>query len=536
MNITIKQLIYFSLFFWILNFCWSIFAITPNVDDMWYFAPSLGFAYFNELAFHMEKYVYYDFSKFPIFPFLQGFFLKFLLLLNFPINSYTYHLFPFLIFCLLILFTFKLINLLSNNKKNDLLLKKTFFLVLVSVSPISFLFINSRPELLALTFFLLGIFFYLKSKKNLLKNNLNLLLSGFFLSLSIFTHPTFFFLNFFLVFLILFKNFELKIFFFFLTSFSIPLCFFLFYYFNNLPHSLEHLLVASGGFPYFGYFISYIKTIFLNENIYINLINLYYYLPYFLCLIFLLIIYLKRIFKNNYLLKNNETISSILLFSILITLFIERSTYYNHAIFAYLVFLIFISDNYFIKIKLFFHKYIFKLPNFLLGFVIFFIICSWNIVHSLKYYHYQNQYLVNTKFLKFKNSQINNSKKEFVITRSEFVPYFIKEINDNYLLNFKDSKHHWLFPISGRANSEGEITLLKEFVKKKFVEQNTSKYLWIIAKKNIIKKENQFLCISIHDGLGLNPIKIKLEDYSISYNTIKYIVLNPNKISLDCHY
>ena len=76
MNITIKQLIYFSLFFWILNFCWSIFAITPNVDDMWYFAPSLGFAYFNELAFHMEKYVYYDFSKFPIFPFLQGFFLK----------------------------------------------------------------------------------------------------------------------------------------------------------------------------------------------------------------------------------------------------------------------------------------------------------------------------------------------------------------------------------------------------------------------------------------------------------------------------
>ena len=117
MNLSIKQLIYFSLLFWILNTLWSIYAITPNVDDAFYFMPSLGFAHLNKLAFHINDYEYYDFSKFPTFPFLHGIFIKLLLFLDIPLNFYTYRLFPFINFFLLIFITFKFIGLLEVNKK-----------------------------------------------------------------------------------------------------------------------------------------------------------------------------------------------------------------------------------------------------------------------------------------------------------------------------------------------------------------------------------------------------------------------------------
>jgi len=100
------------------------------------------------------------------------------------------------------------------------------------------------------------------------------------------------------------------------------------------------------------------------------------------------------------------------------------------------------------------------------------VICSWNILHTLKYYHYPSQYLENTKFLKFKNSEINNNERKFIITRSEFIPFFINEFNNMYLSNFKNSNYYWLFPTSGRGNSETEIKLSKEFITKKFVNKN----------------------------------------------------------------
>ena len=107
-------------------------------------------------------------------------------------------------------------------------------------------------------------------------------------------------------------------------------------------------------------------------------------------------------------------------------------------------------------------------------------------------------------------------------------------MNNNLSFDFKNSKFFWLFPNSGRANSLNDIKLSKEFIKNKFINKNISDSFWIIAKKNIIKMENQFLCISIHDGVGLNHIQIKLENYLINYNTHKYIILNSNKISLEC--
>ena len=281
MNLSIKRLIYFSLFFWILNFLWSIFTINPNVDDAWYYMQSLGFGHLNELASHSDNYTYYDFSKFPGYPLIQGIFIKFFLFLKIPINFYTYRIVPLFIFCLLILFTFKLIEILAKDK-SDILYKKFFFLILVSISPLSMVFMNNRPDLLALMFLIIGIFFYLKSNKNLSRNNLNLLLSGFFLSLSVITHPIFFFFNFFLVPVILFNIFQFKKLFYFSFSFSIPFFSFLYYFYHYFPMSVEQLLMTSTEFPYFGYFFAYIKSFFIfdfprpsYENIYIKLINFF---------------------------------------------------------------------------------------------------------------------------------------------------------------------------------------------------------------------------------------------------------------------
>ena len=75
------------------------------------------------------------------------------------------------------------------------LYKKFFFLILVSISPLSIIFMVNRPELLGLMFLIIGIFFYLKSNKDISRSSLNLFLSGFFLGLSVITHPIYFFFN-----------------------------------------------------------------------------------------------------------------------------------------------------------------------------------------------------------------------------------------------------------------------------------------------------------------------------------------------------
>jgi len=531
-SLSLEKLFFFAFLFWILNFFWSIFTITPNVDDSWYFVPSLGLAHLNELAFHTDNYIYYDFSKFPIFSFLQGIFLKFFLLFHIPINFYTYRFFPIIVFCFLIFSTFKLIEIFST-KLDTFLYKKTLFLILISVSPFSMHYMTNRPEILGLFFLISGIFFYLKSRKKLIKKKLNLFITGFFLSLSIFTHPSFFILNFLLVPLILCRGLKFENLFPFLSGLIVPSFFMLFYYYFHLPISLEQLFIQSSGFPYFGWFFSYLKGIFFNENFFINLINFYYYIPYFFSLIFVTFIFINKFFIKDFFSKDIEIIKVLLLFSILVSLFTGRSTYYNHSIYSYLVFLFIISDNCFERIKQYFEKYILTLPGIFLIPLVFFAICSWNIIHTLKYYYFSNKYLINTNFLEFKNFHINNNKK-FIITRSEFIPFFIKEMNNNLSFDFKNSKFFWLFPNSGRSNSLNDIKLSKEFIKNKFINKNISDSFWIIAKKNIIKMENQFLCISIHDGVGLNHIQIKLENYLINYNTHKYIILNSNKISLEC--
>ena len=533
-SLSIKKLFFFTLFFWILNFFWSIFTIPPNVDDSWYFVPSLGLARLNELAFHTDNNVYYDFSKFPVFSFLQGILIKIFSFFHIPINFYTYRSFSIIIFCFLIFSTFKLIEIFSNNYDNCLY-KKTLFLVLISISPFSVHYMTNRPDILGLFFLITGIVFYLKSRKELIKKKLNLFITGFFLSLSIFTHPLFFILNFLIIPLIFLRELNFKNFFPFFAGLIVPSFFVLFYYYSHLPTSLDHLIMSSSGFPYFGWVFSYVKKIFSNESFFINLINFYYYIPYFLSFIFFTFISINKFFIKGFFSKDIEIVKILLLFSILISLFIERSTYYNHVIYSYLIFAFIISDDFFKTIKEYFRKYILALPGIIIIFLIFFIVCSWNIIHTSKYYYFSNKYLINTNFLKFKNSKINNNKK-FIITRSEFIPFFIKEMNEDLKSDFNDSKFYWLFPNSGRANSLKENKLSKELIQNRFVNKDLSNHYWVIAKKNIIKMENQFLCIKLHDGVGLNHIPIKLENYLINYNTHKYIILNSNKISLECIY
>jgi len=531
MNLSIKQLIYFSLLFWILNTLWSIYAITPNVDDAFYFMPSLGLAHLNKLAFHINDYEYYDFSKFPTFPFLHGIFIKLLLFLDIPLNFYTYRLFPFINFFLLIFITFKFIGLLEVNKKEKNF-KKLLFLILISITPFSMLYMSNRPEVLGLFFLITGIFFYLKSRKTYFNKNINLFLAGTFLSLSITTHPIFLFLIFFLISFIFIKNFKFKFISYFILGFFIPITFFLFFYYRYFPFSTDQLFMISSGFPYFGYFFSHIKNIFSNENFFINFVNFYYFIPYTLILLFLLLFFAKKILVKNFLLNDTEYINLSLLISVFLILFVERSTFYNHAVLAFVVLFSFITENY-KKINISsFNRYSFKhFPNFFYIILLFFVICSWNIVHTIKYSYFPNQYLLNGAFLKFKNLVINKNK--FIVTRPEFFPFFIKEINQNYLSNFTSPDTYWAF-LSGRANTKNNNIFSKDFIKKSFFNQKNDEYFWIIAKKDVNKDNNDFICFGIHDSIGSNPLFIKLENYSVEYNTIKYLILKSNKFSLEC--
>ena len=284
----IKYIFFILSFIWILNFFCSFYKIPPNVDDAWYFIQSFFFSHTNELAYKDSSISsYYDFSKFPVFPFIQGIFFKIILFLKIPINFYTYRLFTLIVFIFLIYSCFKLLETFFK-KKEDSLIYKILFLAIIPLTPLSLNFMIVRPELLGLSFLILGILNYKR----------NLMISGFFISLSVFTHPMFFLINFFIIFFFTFYNFKIKNSIRFCLGLFIPFITVSIYYAYHLPHSIEHLMINSSGFPYFGYFFSYIKGIFTGENIFMNLINSYYHIPYFIIFLYLSFFYLEKVLKK----------------------------------------------------------------------------------------------------------------------------------------------------------------------------------------------------------------------------------------------
>ena len=285
-------------------------------------------------------------------------------------------------------------------------------------------------------------------------------------------------------------------------------------------------MINSSGFPYFGYFFSYIKGIFTGENIFMNLINSYYHIPYFIIFLYLSFFYLEKVLKKKKF-DYFEKIHSILIFSIFITFFLERSTYYNHSVFSILILLIFFYK--FISFKINLKKIIIHRIKFFLFFS-FLSIFSWNIFHTLKFFYFKNQYLYNPNFMNFKNTNLKN--KQIVITRSEFIPYFIDELNLNFDSNFNKSNIDWFFPNASRAITLNEVNISKNIIKEKYLNKNTNSY-WIIAKKNILNINDQDICIRI-DLISPENIDLLINNYSINYETKKYIVLNSKEISLEC--
>ena len=512
----IKYIFFILSFIWILNFFCSFYKIPPNVDDAWYFIQSFFFSHTNELAYKDSSISsYYDFSKFPVFPFIKGIFFKIILFLKIPINFYTYRLFTLIVFIFLIYSCFKLLETFFK-KKEDSLIYKILFLAIIPLTPLSLNFMIVRPELLGLSFLILGILNYKR----------NLMISGFFISLSVFTHPMFFLINFFIIFFFTFYNFKIKNSIRFCLGLFIPFITVSIYYAYHLPHSIEHLMINSSGFPYFGYFFSYIKGIFTGENIFMNLINSYYHIPYFIIFLYLSFFYLEKVLKKKKF-DYFEKIHSILIFSIFITFFLERSTYYNHSVFSILILLIFFYK--FISFKINLKKIIIHRIKFFLFFS-FLSIFSWNIFHTLKFFYFKNQYLYNPNFMNFKNTNLKN--KQIVITRSEFIPYFIDELNLNFDSNFNKSNIDWFFPNASRAITLNEVNISKNIIKEKYLNKNTNSY-WIIAKKNILNINDQDICIRI-DLISPENIDLLINNYSINYETKKYIVLNSKEISLEC--
>ena len=72
----------------------------------------------------------------------------------------------------------------------------------------------------------------------------------------------------------------------------------------------------------------------------------------------------------------------------------------------------------------------------------------------------------------------------------------------------------------------------KNIIKEKYLNKNTNSY-WIIAKKNILNINDQDICIRI-DLISPENIDLLINNYSINYETKKYIVLNSKEISLEC--
>ena len=105
-------------------------------------------------------------------------------------------------------------------------------------------------------------------------------------------------------------------------------------------------------------------------------------------------------------------------------------------------------------------------------------------------------------------------------------------MNHNYTSDLDNQNYYWLF-LSGKANSKNDNIFSKDFIDK-ITFDKTQQYFWVIAKKDLKQDSKNFVCFQIHDSVGSNPLFIKLEDYSINYSTIKYLILKSNKFSLEC--
>ncbi len=516
MNYTnIKKIYIVFISFWIINFLYSNYQIISNSDDAFYIIPAIGFIHTNELSFIQFNEKYTFFERFPFYTFIQGLFYK-LISFKFDINFYNYRLPNLLLFFFILVFSFKILeNFIKKNKSNDLS-KIIFFPIVLALTPISQTYILARPEILGILFILISIYYFL--------NKLNYKIGSLFLGLATICHPSFIFFNF-IIFLkvILKKKISLITVCFFINLLPIFLLFF--YYYLNQPESISQLNLQAKGLPYFKAFIglfNYGVGSLFHELSIINLINSFYYFP---TIIFLIIIFLyikkENFYKNDF---NNKKIIIFLYASSLILLILERNHPYLISISSFFIiftlFLIPWKSFYLSKIN----KYINSKKNITFFIIIsFLLISSWNLIHFLKFKYSNESYLNNTQLLKLKKKIINGNNI-ILITRPELVPYFNKEIYNNYKNN--KSSVYWLFPDNGRAKNNEERDKSKKIILKLINSNKNNKLIWLVAKKNLTNN-----CLKLEDALNFSKsINISFDNINIFYETNKHLVFDAKNI------
>tara|TARA_B100000029_G_scaffold302663_1_gene295491 strand:+ start:4485 stop:6041 length:1557 start_codon:yes stop_codon:yes gene_type:complete len=506
----IKKIYIVFISFWIINFLLSNYQIIPNSDDAFYIIPAIGFSQTNEISFIQFNEKYTFFERFPFYTFVQGIFYK-LISFKFDINFYNYRLLNILIFTLILIFSFKIIEKFNIKDLKKIIL----FPIFIALTPISQTYILARPEILGILFILIAIYFFI--------NKLNYKFGSLFLGLASISHPSFIFFNIIFFFKILLKKKLNLIISCFLIN-LIPIIILIIYYYLNEPESISQLNLQAKGLPYFkaltGLF-NYSFGFLINEFSIINLINSFYYLP---SIIILIIIYFQikkeRFFKNN---LKNKNIVILLFISSLILLIVERNHPYLISISSFfLTFVLFLLPwKTFLLLKT--NKFLKKKNLNILIIASFLFISSWNLIHLLKFKYYKESYLNNSNILNLKN-QILNDKKMILVTRPELVPYFNKEIYKNY----KNGNYpiYWLFPDNGRAKNYKEREKSEKLIKELINNNEKNRIVWLIAKKNFSNN-----CLTIDDALNYSEsIKINLNNLNVLYETNKYLIFNAKHI------
>lgn len=539
----IKKLYTIFIFFWVINFFFSLQFLIPNTDESYYIAPAIGFYQTNELAFHFNDNTYTFFERFPLYSLLQGIFFKIISPIS-SINFYSYRVLNILIFLSILILSFSIIKKLSQTNKKDLT-KIIFFPILLSISPIQQYYFLSRPEYLGILFVLLGVYFCLKKKSFYPEA------SGLFFGLSIICHPIFLIINFYIFLYVVFLKRNLKKIMIFGIANLFPIFFLILFYYNHLPESLSQLSNQAGELPYFKTWyglLSYSFDIFLQQDytpvcknveygcsnpFLVGMINTYYHLP---ILILTLITFLLIFKKYGYIKKNRENyIILFLLFSSITILIVERNHGYIISLFSFFIILIFLLIPWELNSKV--KKFINLKKNynfFSLIVLSFFLISSWNIIHFTKFKLYPKKYLDNSSFLKLKNKNFNKYKM-VIITRPEIIPFFFNEFNKQYEKKNKLIQYLWFFPEGGRAMTEEErsnsITLFKNSIKKLKNEE----ILWIVHKKNLKNRRTDVSdnCFKFNDPLEFSkPIFFTFNEMKYIFDSNKHAAFYAKKINI----
>lgn len=532
-----RFLLYLISFSWLITILFSWWFIPPKVDDGIYLYPAITVFHTLKPGVLLGESIQPIFFIFPTQPFLHGIFLKILDFLSININIETYRLFNYFLVIILFYLTLKIFKLIFHESQYQRF-AFNLSLIILGLSQFSMHFYVNRPEILGLVFFMAGLIFFIKSYKSDSNIKFDLFVSFLFFGFSSIVHPNFFVISsliFFYVAFNFFKNNALN-YSKYLLSFFLPILALISWFyinsefvkdqlFNRVEEVSSNSLFQMPAVKNILYTITADNQHTLAHNLYLQL-----HMMSFMLVLILLFFYCLRSANGVQNGLNISTHFKFLSFSIFLLIIFMSSfrPYYLLVSFLSVVYLAFFITSHFsesVSLELD-HHYIKKTYSASFVYLIVFLLpLSLPIFHVAKTYISNGTYDNHHKTLNEVLPYLDNDKEVF-LTTAQLLPLFSNIISkDISFINIsKSEKIHWYFPIADSPSSKFKLLMHEDIERDLDLMQGA---LWGSLKKTTNYNDfSEIFCLSLKGSMNY----INLYDAKIIFEDRQNIFLISDKV------